>query len=197
MRNPTALSACALLTMTLHAQDAPPGRALFEKTCARCHGADGNGGEMGRRSRTGWPRATTSSCRADPRRACRPRHAAEACQRRRNARSDRSCAPSAAAGERPIVRMKVPDHRRQDARRRSPARASTTCSCCTDDNASHLLRRAGDRFREVTSEHRLAGLQRRSRRQPLHHAAADHQGQRRAPRRRSGSSPCRTRRACR
>ena len=47
MRIPIALSACALLTMTLHAQDAPPGRALFEKTCARCHGADGNGGEMG------------------------------------------------------------------------------------------------------------------------------------------------------
>src|SRR6478672_2938665 len=47
MRIPTALSACALLTMTLPAQDAPPGRALFEKTCARCHGADGNGGEMG------------------------------------------------------------------------------------------------------------------------------------------------------
>ncbi|HEV3202215.1 MAG TPA: cytochrome c, partial [Bryobacteraceae bacterium] len=29
------------------AQDADPGRVLFEKTCARCHGADGNGGELG------------------------------------------------------------------------------------------------------------------------------------------------------
>src|SRR5262245_61335931 len=29
------------------AQDADPGRKVFETRCARCHGADGNGGEMG------------------------------------------------------------------------------------------------------------------------------------------------------
>src|SRR5689334_14480874 len=28
-------------------QPADPGRAVFETRCARCHGADGNGGEMG------------------------------------------------------------------------------------------------------------------------------------------------------
>ena len=30
-----------------NAQDVDPGRAAFESRCARCHGADGNGGEMG------------------------------------------------------------------------------------------------------------------------------------------------------
>ena len=29
------------------AQDADPGRLVFEGRCARCHGADGNGGELG------------------------------------------------------------------------------------------------------------------------------------------------------
>ena len=35
---------------TLLAQNIPatdPGRAAFESRCARCHGGDGNGGEMG------------------------------------------------------------------------------------------------------------------------------------------------------
>src|ERR1035437_6818969 len=39
----TALLAAA----TLPAQDADPGRVVFEGRCARCHGADGNGGELG------------------------------------------------------------------------------------------------------------------------------------------------------
>ena len=33
--------------LALLAQDADPGRSLFENRCARCHGADGNGGELG------------------------------------------------------------------------------------------------------------------------------------------------------
>src|SRR5947207_624809 len=31
----------------LAAQSPEPGRVVFEKTCAKCHGGDGNGGEMG------------------------------------------------------------------------------------------------------------------------------------------------------
>src|ERR1700704_4210687 len=40
---------CLLLVSAsaLFAQDAPPGQKIFETRCARCHGADGNGGEMG------------------------------------------------------------------------------------------------------------------------------------------------------
>jgi len=33
--------------LNLPAQDADPGRLVFEGRCARCHGADGNGGELG------------------------------------------------------------------------------------------------------------------------------------------------------
>ena len=35
------------ITADLHAQVNDPGRQVFESRCARCHGADGNGGEMG------------------------------------------------------------------------------------------------------------------------------------------------------
>ena len=35
------------ITTDLHAQANDPGRQVFESRCARCHGADGNGGEMG------------------------------------------------------------------------------------------------------------------------------------------------------
>src|SRR5882724_6175980 len=41
-----------LFAQTLLSQDAEPGRVLFEKICARCHGADGNGGELGPAIRT-------------------------------------------------------------------------------------------------------------------------------------------------
>ena len=34
-------------TLTVAGQSADPGRKSFESRCARCHGADGNGGEMG------------------------------------------------------------------------------------------------------------------------------------------------------
>src|SRR5450631_365594 len=47
MRVSTILFTAFLLTSTLLAQDADPGRVVFEGRCARCHGADGNGGELG------------------------------------------------------------------------------------------------------------------------------------------------------
>src|SRR5690348_17271096 len=42
-------AACASL---LSAQDTGPGRLIFEARCARCHGGDGSGGEMGPAIRT-------------------------------------------------------------------------------------------------------------------------------------------------
>ena len=35
------------LIAAVAAQDLDPGKRVFESHCARCHGADGNGGEMG------------------------------------------------------------------------------------------------------------------------------------------------------
>src|ERR1035441_7001752 len=47
MRVSTFLFATLLVSSILAAQDADPGRLVFEGRCARCHGADGNGGELG------------------------------------------------------------------------------------------------------------------------------------------------------
>ena len=47
MRIFTLPAAVVLFASLAFSQDADAGRVLFEKTCARCHGADGNGGEMG------------------------------------------------------------------------------------------------------------------------------------------------------
>src|SRR5262249_48801148 len=45
----TAVAVVSVLPMAalLARQDVEAGRKVFESRCARCHGADGNGGEMG------------------------------------------------------------------------------------------------------------------------------------------------------
>ena len=45
---PILLFVTLIFVSTLPAQDADPGRVVFEGRCARCHGADGNGGELRR-----------------------------------------------------------------------------------------------------------------------------------------------------
>ena len=50
MRIPAGASAIAAVMSfgaVASAQDLDAGRKSFESRCARCHGADGNGGEMG------------------------------------------------------------------------------------------------------------------------------------------------------
>ncbi|MBS1857632.1 MAG: PQQ-binding-like beta-propeller repeat protein [Acidobacteria bacterium] len=47
MRPSLLLSTAILAASLLPAQDIAPGRLLFESRCARCHGGDGSGGDMG------------------------------------------------------------------------------------------------------------------------------------------------------
>src|SRR5438067_2248867 len=47
MRAILSLISAFVLAPILGAQDPDPGRAVFETRCARCHGSDGNGGELG------------------------------------------------------------------------------------------------------------------------------------------------------
>lgn len=47
MRLANCLLPALLLAARLSAQDASPGRRLFEDRCARCHGADAKGGDLG------------------------------------------------------------------------------------------------------------------------------------------------------
>ncbi|MGH8638224.1 MAG: c-type cytochrome, partial [Burkholderiales bacterium] len=160
MRNRIARSiALVVATITiaesLLAQNADPGRKAFESRCARCHGADGNGGEMG-----------------------------PAIIERLTARDDQQLADLIRQGlpDRGMPPAIVPDsemgdlvkflrtiERRPEAIPRARMTLQTTdgrtldgevlgegfndVQLLTGDKRVHLLRRTGDRFRVVTSQH--------------------------------------------
>src|SRR5262245_40228559 len=139
-------------TSSAIAQSADPGRAAFEARCARCHGADGNGGEMGpaiaRRLSTlddqqppevvrdGVPlKGMPPNVVADP----------ELADLVKFLRTIERRAP-------PIVRrsLQLTDGRTLDGQ--LLGEGFDDLQVRTDDNRVHLLRRAGDRYRPVTSE---------------------------------------------
>jgi alcohol dehydrogenase (cytochrome c) len=137
------------------AQDVDPGRKAFETYCARCHGADGNGGEMGP------PIALRLAARDDEQLA----------KFIHDGLPDRGMPPSQ------VTNRELPDlltflrsiERRgaTDPVARRPLRVQTTAGSIldgqvlgegfdevqlrTNDQRVHLLRRSGERFREVTS----------------------------------------------
>jgi alcohol dehydrogenase (cytochrome c) len=142
------------LTVGLLGQDVEPGRKAFESRCARCHGADGNGGEMGppialRLStlddrqlatviRDGLPaRGMPPSGVADPELADLVKFL-RTIERR--------------ADGRPVVRVKLQTTAGKSLDGQLLGEGFDDLQLRTDDRRVHLLRRAGDRFREVTSE---------------------------------------------
>jgi alcohol dehydrogenase (cytochrome c) len=138
------------------AQTVEPGRKTFESYCARCHGADGNGGEMG-------PPIALRLAEQDDEQLAKLIH---------DGLPDRGMPPSTATAR------EVPDlitflralQRRgaTDPVTRRMLRVETTAGSTLDgqvlgegfdelqlrtgDQRVHLLRRAGERFREVTSD---------------------------------------------
>jgi alcohol dehydrogenase (cytochrome c) len=133
------------------AQSPEAGRKAFELRCARCHGADGEGGEMGPRIvvrlsalddpaltqlvREGRPlKGMPGSVLSEP----------EMIGLRQFLRTLQRDAPA-------VVRASVrtTDDRRLEGQVRGEGFADLQLS--TDDKQLHLLRRTGERFREVTS----------------------------------------------
>ncbi len=135
------------------AQDATPGSQLFESRCARCHGADGNGGEMGppvgARIATRDDQQLTTlvlnglPARGMPPNPLNPPQMAEllkylrAIQRR---------------SVRPVIRMKAEITGGRALEGQVLDEGFNDLQLRTDDKRVHLLRRDGTRFREVTSE---------------------------------------------
>jgi alcohol dehydrogenase (cytochrome c) len=136
-------------------------RALFETRCARCHGADGNGGEMGpalpprlvnlddrqlaRTIRDGRPTKGMPPTPLPPSDSARLVRLLRTLQRR--------------AAEHPIVRMTVQTTDGATLEGRVLNEGFDDLQIRTDDKRVHLLRRTGDtddaghkRFRRVTSE---------------------------------------------
>ena len=134
------------------AQALDPGRKTFEQRCALCHGADGDGGEMG-------PPIAVRLSTIDDRDLAKLIHdgrpargmppsvmpEAEMTALRKFLRTLQREAP-------PTVRRAVQTTDGRTLEGQVLGEGFDDLQLLTDDKRAHLLRRAGDRFREVTSE---------------------------------------------
>lgn len=149
------LTFIALLSVALSAQTPDAGRQTFESQCARCHGPQGGGGELG-------PAITgTVAARSDQELSTiitsgRPGRGMPAFQMQSGEMNSlltflRTFAPPGRAGA-PVVRKTVTT---TDGRTLAGVvinENSLEVQLRTDDNRVALLRPSGDRFRAVTSE---------------------------------------------
>ena len=134
------------------AQDAGPGRKVFDTRCAACHGADGNGAEMGPpivvRLSPLDDGALTKLIRSGlPQKGMPPQTvpASEMAVLLKHLRSIQRSAP-------PVVRMSV---RMSDGRMLDGqvlGEGFDDLQLRTDDTRVHLLRRTGDSYRRVSSD---------------------------------------------
>ncbi len=151
---PAFLVAIAWNPPAAAAQSADAGRPIFEARCARCHGGDGNGGEMGPAIQERLTTRDNTQLAAlvhagIPMKGMPPSDLSEAdtlsliaylrtIERRAEAE--------------PVVRRQVQTTAGATLDGRVMAEGFTDLQILTDDQRVHLLRRDGDRFREVTSE---------------------------------------------
>lgn len=150
----TSIFFCSLLAAsTLGAQVATTGRESFETRCARCHGADANGGEMGppilSRLATRDDRQLITLIHAGlPTRGMPPNPVAdpELTQLVRYLRGIER------RFNRPITRLTVQTMDGRTLEGQVLGEGFDDLQLRTGDKRVHLLRRVGDRFREVTSD---------------------------------------------
>jgi len=151
------LAATALTSAHLEAggvdQDLESGRRTFETRCGRCHGADGRGGEMG-------PAIAQRVAPMDDEQLAKvihdgipakgmPPNVLDPPESTNLIAFVRSLARR--ASEAPIVRMSVTTTEGGTLTGRVMGQGFDDLQLRTDDSRVHLLRRAGERYREVTS----------------------------------------------
>jgi alcohol dehydrogenase (cytochrome c) len=135
-------------------QDLDPGRKAFESRCARCHGGDGKGGEMGppiaqRLATLDNQQLSKLILDGVPLKGMPPNvvTAAEMADLLTFLRT-----LERRAAEAPVVRMKILTTDGRTLEGQVLGEGFDDLQLRTDDKKVHLLRRAGDRFRRVTSE---------------------------------------------
>ncbi|MDQ6676804.1 MAG: PQQ-binding-like beta-propeller repeat protein [Acidobacteriota bacterium] len=145
---------CSLLSVPLvTAQDVSAGRKAFETHCAQCHGADGNGGEMGppiaaRVAARDNKQLTDLIHNGLPTRGMPPSHIEDP----ELANLLRFVRTLQRRFGRTPVRMKVATTSGTMLDGLVLGEGFDDLQLQTDDKRIHLLRRAGSRFREVTSD---------------------------------------------
>lgn len=148
--------ACLLILVSAlfaqNVQNVDPGRRAFETYCASCHGADGNGGEMGP------PIVLRLATRDNQQLASLIRDGVPA----KGMPPSKVADPEMAAllkflrtierRSEPVVRKSLQTTDGRTLEGQVLGEGFEDLQLRTDDNRVHLLRRAGDRFRSVTSE---------------------------------------------
>ena len=199
MRIALAITALILLASLPNAQTVDPGRATFVNRCAGCHGTDGNGGELGPAIATRVPPLsdqdlTTLLREGRPALGMPPFASLTSTESSELIRYLRTIKPR--GGFTPTrATLRLEDGRSLEGVVFN--QSLSDAQVLGSDGKIHLLR--GNILvlspRDVAV--RLAELQRRDERQPLQPAHADHARATSRSWRRSGSSACPTRRACR
>ncbi len=143
----------AAITSSLFAQDPDRGKKSFESRCARCHGADGNGGEMGpailgRLAARDNDSLTTLIHNGLPDRGMPPSQVdlQEMSSLLGYLRSIQQ------RSRRPVTRLKVETTDGKTLDGLVLGQGFEDLQLRTADNRVHLLRLAGTRYREVTSD---------------------------------------------
>ena len=149
-----AVVACLLLSASsLEARAEDDGKSQYEALCARCHGGDGNGGELGpaiaARLATRNDEEVAATVRDGVPRAGMPGFALPAAEVRTLIAFLRTLRPT----PEPIpVRGKVETTDGHVLEGVILNQTTSDMQLLTDDKRIHLLRRVGDRYRSVTSQ---------------------------------------------
>ena len=150
----SAVVAAIGFTTVSSAQEMDAGRKSFESRCARCHGADGNGGEMGPAIRERLPARDDKDLRqfihtGVPARGMPP---AEMPSPEMDALVKFLRGIERRPESKPIVRTTVRTTDGKTVDGRIMGEGLDDLQVLGDDNRLYLFRRAGDRFRAVTSQ---------------------------------------------
>jgi alcohol dehydrogenase (cytochrome c) len=147
-------ASAVFFAVVLTAQDTGPGKIVFERTCAGCHGADGNGGERGpaivtRLSSRDDLQLATLILEGLPGTAMPPNQVAFA-EMPALTRFLRSLQPRTQVRPLPTEKVQLTDGKTLDGQVLN--RGFDDLQLRTADQEIHLLRQDGDRYREVTSQ---------------------------------------------
>jgi len=152
----TSLSLMLAAASALYAQNNDAGRRQFEARCSRCHGADATGGESGPNITTKIANSTEADLAAIVREG-RPAKGMPAlaltdAEMKELGPYLRSLAPISRNTAPAIARRKVQTTGGQTLEGVVASEGMSELQLRTADNSLHLLRKAGDRYRVVTSQ---------------------------------------------